>query len=75
MTYKVFALIGIFIGLIGAILLWRLGPSGSASGFYANDVILQQIAAQDRRMRRRQTFAIALIAVGAFLQAPLVLYG
>lgn len=75
MPYKIFALIGIFLSLVGAILLWRSSPSGSGLGAYANSELLQQIAAQSRRMRRRQNVAIALVVAGAFLQVPLVLCG
>ena len=75
MPYKIFALIGIFLSLVGAILLWRSSPSGSGLSAYASSELLQQIAAQGRRMRRRQNIAIALVIAGAFLQVPLVLCG
>jgi hypothetical protein len=75
MTYKVFALVGIFFSLAGAILLWRSSPSSSGLGAYASSDLLQQIAAQGRRMQRRQNVAIALVVVGAFLQVPLLLCG
>ena len=74
MVYKVVAIVGVFLGLLGAVLLTRASPSGYALGAYANDAILQQVAVQNRRMQRRQRLAIVLIVVGALLQVPCILF-
>lgn len=71
---KLSGIIGIFIALIGTLLLWISSPSGDKifGGFVPPERV-KKIFENNKKMKVRQNIAIALIAIGSIIQGTVTL--
>lgn len=73
MLIKTLTIVGMCLTGLGTVLLWRGSPSGYALGAMGGRELIEQVNANNKRMRRKQNLAIALIILGTSLQFPSVL--